>query len=152
MPALVAAIAIPSLLSGWIVVQSSRAYTSLPPPLAQLNQPALLDWAAVKERLANQQQLPTQQQQQPPPPPQQQQQQQANLILENQLPSRLPAPLENQRAAPITAKDSDSWLREIGRHERKVKSQVGQDGVLEYIFAHIGTTNKYYVSLLPRVN
>lgn len=38
-----------------------------------------------------------------------------------------------------------SWLRDIANHERRIKSQVGQDGVLQYIFDHIGTTNKYYV-------
>lgn len=33
----------------------------------------------------------------------------------------------------------------LREQERKVHSQTMQDGVLEAIFEHIGTTNKYYV-------
>ena len=37
------------------------------------------------------------------------------------------------------------WIREINNHERQVYSQNGEDGVLEFIFENIGTTNKIYV-------
>jgi len=37
------------------------------------------------------------------------------------------------------------WTRKVQMHQRKVHSQGGQDGILEYIFSNIHTTNKYFV-------
>jgi len=37
------------------------------------------------------------------------------------------------------------WLTNIQHHERKVFAQQGEDGVLEYLFDHLGATNRYYV-------
>ena len=36
-------------------------------------------------------------------------------------------------------------LRDLTRYEQRVYSQNGEDGILEAIFARIGTTNKYFV-------
>lgn len=33
----------------------------------------------------------------------------------------------------------------INLHEKKVYSQNGEDGIIEYIFSNIGTTNKFCV-------
>jgi hypothetical protein len=38
-----------------------------------------------------------------------------------------------------------NWLSDIHAHARKVYSQVGQDGITEYIFKNIGVTNKFCV-------
>lgn len=37
------------------------------------------------------------------------------------------------------------WLLNIGAHEKRVYSQLGQDGILEYIFQHIGQGKKHCV-------
>ena len=37
------------------------------------------------------------------------------------------------------------WIKDIKRNEKQVYSQNGEDGVLEYIFQNIGTSNKIYV-------
>ncbi|TPX50696.1 hypothetical protein SeMB42_g00901 [Synchytrium endobioticum] len=37
------------------------------------------------------------------------------------------------------------FLYNIGDHEQKVYSQNGEDGVLQYLFANMGTKDKYYV-------
>ncbi|TPX34711.1 hypothetical protein SmJEL517_g02675 [Synchytrium microbalum] len=37
------------------------------------------------------------------------------------------------------------FLYNIGDHEIKFYSQNGEDGAIQYIFANLGTTNKYYV-------
>jgi hypothetical protein len=42
-------------------------------------------------------------------------------------------------------RDCASLLADLGRHERKVRSQNGEDGVLAAIFAAIGVTNKFFV-------
>ena len=42
---------------------------------------------------------------------------------------------------------SSLWLFLIAQHERKVYSQNGEDGVVEYIFTNIGTTNKCVLAL-----
>ena len=38
-----------------------------------------------------------------------------------------------------------SWINEVSLQTKKVFSQKNQDGVIEYIFKHIGTTNKFCV-------
>lgn len=38
-----------------------------------------------------------------------------------------------------------SWPLFTSNHQSNLTSQGGQDGALEYIFHHIGTTNKFYV-------
>lgn len=38
-----------------------------------------------------------------------------------------------------------NWMSDIHEHAKKVYSQVGQDGIIEYIFKNIGTTTKYCV-------
>lgn len=38
-----------------------------------------------------------------------------------------------------------NWIHEIGQHERTVFSQNGEDGVIEFIFDNIGTTDKFVV-------
>jgi hypothetical protein len=37
------------------------------------------------------------------------------------------------------------WLQMIQLHERRIFSQNGEDGILEYIFDNLGTTDKFYV-------
>ena len=37
------------------------------------------------------------------------------------------------------------WIRKINNYENQVYSQNGEDGILEFIFENIGTTNKIYV-------
>ena len=39
------------------------------------------------------------------------------------------------------------WISDINNFENQVYSQNGEDGVLEFIFENIGTTNKIYVEL-----
>jgi hypothetical protein len=39
----------------------------------------------------------------------------------------------------------EDWALKVTQHQRKVYSQGAQDGSLEYIFRHIGVTNKKYV-------
>lgn len=46
---------------------------------------------------------------------------------------------------PIVQQQRKGWTREIAAHSRQVHSQRGQDGVLEYIFENIGTTNKFFI-------
>lgn len=46
---------------------------------------------------------------------------------------------------PTCPNGLESWPMRLREQERKVHSQTMQDGVLEAIFEHIGTTNKYYV-------
>jgi len=36
-------------------------------------------------------------------------------------------------------------LTDIKKYENKIYSQSGEDGIIEYIFEYIGTTNKYFV-------
>ena len=43
--------------------------------------------------------------------------------------------------------DPFRWISEINNYEKQVYSQNGEDGVLEFIFENIGTTNKIYVEL-----
>ena len=33
----------------------------------------------------------------------------------------------------------------INQHEKKISSQNGEDGIIDYIFSKIGTTNKFSV-------
>jgi hypothetical protein len=40
---------------------------------------------------------------------------------------------------------SDDYEFDINQHERKIYSQNGEDGIIEYIFSKIGTTNKFCV-------
>ena len=40
---------------------------------------------------------------------------------------------------------SKSWVHHVHRHHKKIYSQKGQDGVIEYIFNNIGTTNQYFI-------
>ena len=39
----------------------------------------------------------------------------------------------------------EEWQRGIQQSERKVFSQNGEDGVIEYLFERLGTTDRYYV-------
>eukprot|EP00890_Picochlorum_soloecismus_P001318 jgi/Picsp_1/2187/NSC_05651-R1_hypothetical protein SNE_A16770 [Simkania negevensis Z] len=41
--------------------------------------------------------------------------------------------------------DKCGWIEKIGSKEKKIVSQGGQDGIIEYIFGQIGVTNKYFV-------
>lgn len=50
-------------------------------------------------------------------------------------------------AAPVVSPQRRGWAREIANHSRKVYSQRGQDGVLEWIFQNVGTTNKFFVEV-----
>lgn len=45
-------------------------------------------------------------------------------------------------AAAVSEAD---WAMDVTRHQKKIESQGGQDGSLEYVFSKIGTTNKFYV-------
>jgi hypothetical protein len=45
----------------------------------------------------------------------------------------------------IRAQTHLHFLFNIAEHERKIYCQLGEDGILEYIFDHIGTTNRRYV-------
>merc|ERR1719285_1557511 len=38
-----------------------------------------------------------------------------------------------------------AWLNDIEKHSFKNFSQGGQDGIIDWVFENIGTTNKYYV-------
>ena len=38
-----------------------------------------------------------------------------------------------------------NWIKSLQRKYKKVFSQTNEDGVIEEIFNHIGTTNKVYV-------
>jgi hypothetical protein len=40
-----------------------------------------------------------------------------------------------------------NWLRSLESHERSVRSQGGQDGILAEVFSHIGTTNRFFVEV-----
>ena len=42
------------------------------------------------------------------------------------------------------ANELSPWQAELARAERRVTSQAHQDGIIEAIFASIGTTNQYY--------
>lgn len=69
---------------------------------------------------------------------------------------RLPAAPSAQQVATRANSDSATgegaavaalrrWVSSIGLHEAKVYSQYGEDGVINFIFANIGTTDKYFV-------
>lgn len=49
------------------------------------------------------------------------------------------------KAEEINWNVNSDWLLEIDSHGRKVTSEGNQDGILEYIFDNIGTTNKWFV-------
>jgi hypothetical protein len=38
-----------------------------------------------------------------------------------------------------------TWLNDLHKHNKKYFSQAGEDGILEFIFQNIGTTNKFCV-------
>lgn len=40
---------------------------------------------------------------------------------------------------------SDDYEFDINLHEKKIYSQNGEDGIIEFIFSRIGTTNKFFV-------
>ena len=70
---------------------------------------------------------------------------------------RLPTAPPAQQVAAVLAKNDASagdgaavaalrrWVSSIGLHEAKVFSQYGEDGVINFIFSNIGTTDKYFV-------
>ncbi|KAJ3304415.1 hypothetical protein HDU76_005198 [Blyttiomyces sp. JEL0837] len=45
----------------------------------------------------------------------------------------------------LAARNALAFITQIQFHERKVYSQFGEDGVVEYIFDNIGVTDKFYV-------
>ncbi|KAJ3300855.1 hypothetical protein HDU76_006003 [Blyttiomyces sp. JEL0837] len=53
--------------------------------------------------------------------------------------------LSSQAERYLAAQDALDFIYQIGKHERKVYSQFGEDGVLEYIFDNLGVTDKFYV-------
>lgn len=42
---------------------------------------------------------------------------------------------------------SGTPLRDLTRYERRIYSQNGEDGILQAIFARVGTTNRYFVEI-----
>ena len=50
---------------------------------------------------------------------------------------------------PVKSPQRKGWTREIVKHSSAKYSQRGQDGVLEFIFKNIGTTNKIFVEVGP---
>ena len=43
------------------------------------------------------------------------------------------------------------WLDDLEKHSIKHFSQQGQDGIIEWVFDNIGTTNKYFVGNSNRI-
>jgi len=60
------------------------------------------------------------------------------------LPTQRHGPTSSHSQAAGARARASAWLLRTP-HFRRVTSQGGQDGALEYIFHHIGTTNKFFV-------
>jgi hypothetical protein len=57
----------------------------------------------------------------------------------------VPALAAGTSRAPQLCLLRKNWAMKVHDHQRRVSSQFGQDGALEYVLSMIGTTNKYYV-------
>ena len=47
----------------------------------------------------------------------------------------------------ISENSIEHWALNVTANQRRVYSQSGQDGALEYIFSKIGTQNNYFVEI-----
>jgi hypothetical protein len=90
-------------------------------------------------------------QQAPSAPKQNAQSYAESIIAMNKPPAPNHIPESLLKPSVITAKDTIlafaklQFLYNIETHERRIYSQNGEDGVIEYLFDNMGTSDKYYV-------